>query len=114
MRKDRIVEINSNGLIENGNIVVYEFAIKIKDGDDNNPLNIAISKIGGHIVLMNYNRQVVEEKISQEDIKMPKKTILISPWLDVRMDNPKIEQVKEQDKKLNKEALKILGIEVEE
>ena len=54
------------------------------------------------------------EKISQEDIKMPKKTILISPWLDVRMDNPKIEQVKEQDKKLNKEALKILGIEVEE
>lgn len=50
------------------------------------------------------------EKISQEDIKMPKKTILISPWLDVRMDNPKIEQVKEQDKKLNKEALKIAGL----
>ena len=65
--EDRIEEINSNGLIENGNIVVYEFAIKIKDGDDNNPLNIAISKIGGHIVLMNYNRQVVEEKISQEE-----------------------------------------------
>lgn len=65
--EDRIEEINSNGLIENGNIVVYEFAIKIKDGDDNNPLNIAISKIGGYIVLMNYNRQVVEEKISQEE-----------------------------------------------
>lgn len=65
--EDRIAEINSNGLIENGNIAVYEFAIKIKNGDNNNPLNIAISKIGGHVVLMNYNRQVVEEKISQEE-----------------------------------------------
>lgn len=65
--EDRIEEINSNGLIENGNIVVYEFAIKIKDGDTNNPLNIAISKIGGHVVLMNYNRDIIEEKISQEE-----------------------------------------------
>lgn len=65
--KDRIEEINSNGLIENGNIVVYEFAIKIKDGDKNNPMNIAISKIGGHVVLMNYNRTVGEEKISQDE-----------------------------------------------
>ena len=30
-------------------------------------MNISISKIGGHIVLMNYNREILEEKISQED-----------------------------------------------
>lgn len=65
--RDRIQEILSNGLIENGNIIVYEFAIKIKDGDSNNPMNIAVSKTGGHVVLMNYNRDVSEEKISQEE-----------------------------------------------
>lgn len=64
--EENIEEITSNGLVENGNIVVYEFAIKIKDGDSNNPMNIAISKKGGHVVLMNYNRDVTEEKISQE------------------------------------------------
>ncbi len=65
--EENIEEITSNGLVENGNIVVYEFAIKIKDGDSNNPMNIAISKKGGHVVLMNYNREVVEEKISVDD-----------------------------------------------
>lgn len=65
--EERIDEINSNGLVENGKIVVYDFAIKIKGGDNNNPMNISISKIGGHIVLMNYNREILEEKISQED-----------------------------------------------
>lgn len=67
VNEDRIESINSNGLVENGNIVVYEFSVKIKDEDKNNPMNIAISKIGGHIVLMNYNREVLEEKISQDE-----------------------------------------------
>lgn len=65
--EERINEINSNGLIENGDIVVYDFSANLKDSDVNNPLNISISKIGGHIVLMNYNREVDEEKISQEE-----------------------------------------------
>lgn len=64
---DKIKEINANGLIENGNIVCYDFSVKINNGDDNNPLNISISKKGGHIVLMNYNRNVDTEVISQED-----------------------------------------------
>lgn len=51
------------------------------------------------------------EKISQEtNIKLPKKTILISPWLDVRLNNPKIEEVQKKDKKLNRETLKLSGI----
>lgn len=65
--EDRIEELNSNGLIENGNIQVYDFNAKIKDGDSNNPLTISISKIGGHIVNMNYNRGVDVEVISVEE-----------------------------------------------
>lgn len=50
------------------------------------------------------------EKISQENIKLPKKTILISPWLDVRLTNPKIEETQKKDKELNKQNLKLAGI----
>lgn len=65
--EDRITELNSNGLIENGDIQVYDFSGKVKNGDNNNPLTISISKIGGHIVNMNYNREVEAEVISQDD-----------------------------------------------
>ena len=75
---ERIEEINSNGLIENGNIVVYDFSIKIKDGDSNNPMSISISKTGGHIVLMNYNREITEEKMSQEEANNKGKEFLES------------------------------------
>ena len=50
------------------------------------------------------------EKVSDENIAMPKKTILISPWLDVRLENPKIDEVQKEDKELNKDALKVAGI----
>lgn len=50
------------------------------------------------------------EKVSQEGIGVPKKTILISPWLDVRLNNPKINEVQKEDKELNKENLKLAGI----
>lgn len=52
----------------------------------------------------------LEEKISEEDLPMPEKTILISPWLDVRLTNPKIDEVQKNDKQLNKETLKLAGI----
>lgn len=65
--EDRVLDLNSNGLIENGNIQVFDFSIKLKDGDDNNPLTISISKKGGHIVNMNYNRDIQAEVISQDD-----------------------------------------------
>ena len=50
------------------------------------------------------------EKLTQEKIEMPYKTILISPWLDVRLENPEIDNVQKYDKDLNKESLKIAGI----
>lgn len=50
------------------------------------------------------------EKIAEENIEQPKKTILISPWLDVRLTNPKIDEVQKIDTQLNKETLKLAGI----
>ncbi len=65
--EDRVGDIKLNGLVENGDIVVYDFSITVKDGDKNNPLTISISKKGGHIVVANYNREVTEEKIQIEE-----------------------------------------------
>lgn len=51
------------------------------------------------------------EKIStQNNYEIPSKTILISPWLDVRLNNPQISKVKKNDKELNKESLRLAGI----
>ena len=61
--QDRVEEIKSNGLIQNGNIVVYDFTITIKNEDKNNPLTISVSKKGAHIVVANHNREIAEEKI---------------------------------------------------
>lgn len=67
MGKENIEEISSNGFSENGNIPSYNFSIKIKGGDDNNYASIAISKKGGHIVYMNYNRDIDDEAITMEE-----------------------------------------------
>lgn len=63
--KEKIEEINNVGYIENGDIPVYEFNIKVKNTE--NYANIAIAKKGGHVVLMNYNREIASENISQEE-----------------------------------------------
>ncbi len=52
----------------------------------------------------------LEEKIGEKNIPQPQKTILISPWLDVRLNNPKIDEVQKTDKELNKETLLLAGI----
>lgn len=67
LSEEKYENITSNGLIENGNIPVYDFSCKPKDADDETIINISISKKGGHLVLMNFNRQVETETISQED-----------------------------------------------
>lgn len=52
----------------------------------------------------------LEERLCEDNIEMPEKTILISPWLDVRLTNPKIDEVQKFDKQLNKETLKLAGL----
>ena len=76
--EDRIQEFNSNGLIENGNIQVYDFNAKINDNGNNNNLTISIAKKGGHIVNMNYNREVKAEVISQDEANEKGKEFLNS------------------------------------
>ena len=62
--KDKIKEFKNEGLSENGNIKSY--TIDILTNDDYN-IKIAISQKGGHIVFMNYNREVLEEKLSEDE-----------------------------------------------
>ena len=63
--KDKIKEINSNGISKNANIPAYDFVVKTDNNKDSN-LWISISKKGGHVVFMNYNRNVEAETINQE------------------------------------------------
>lgn len=64
--QERIEEISSNGLSENGNIPSYDFHIKIKDGKKDDTANISISQKGGHVVFSNSNRNIEAETITQE------------------------------------------------
>ena len=47
--EDRIQEFNSNGLIENGNIQVYDFNAKIDDNGNNNNYNSEIEYLRNEI-----------------------------------------------------------------
>lgn len=62
---DRVENVTSNGKSENGNIISYNFDIKLKDEDRS--VTISISEKGGHIVYMNSDREVTDEAISQEE-----------------------------------------------
>lgn len=56
--------IEAKGLSENGNIPSYNFEVKM--GKDNKK-SISISQKGGHVVYMNYYKEVQEEKIKPEE-----------------------------------------------
>lgn len=45
-------------------IPVYRFEMKT---NDDKTIGISISKRGGHVVYLNYDREVNEEKISEQD-----------------------------------------------
>ena len=63
--EDKINVINSEGLSENGTIESYTFTV-IQKENEGNPMTIAISKKGGHIVFSEFNRTVEEETITEE------------------------------------------------
>ncbi len=50
------------------------------------------------------------EKAGEESLEQPSQTIVISPWLDVTMTNPEIEQVQPNDLMLNQDLLRFAGI----
>ena len=62
--KNNVKNTQNNGFVENGDIPVYRFEITT---NDNKIIGLSISKKGGHVVFLNYNRDVSEEKISAEE-----------------------------------------------
>ena len=75
----------------------------IEEVDINN-LTLMGDSAGGGMAL------ALAERMGEENIQMPNKTILISPWLDVRLQNPEIDEVQKRDKELSKETLKLAGV----
>ena len=63
--REKIEETVYNGLIE-GDINVYYFSIKTRNNDKNNRVYIEVSQKGGHVVLMNFNRDTEEEIIDEK------------------------------------------------
>lgn len=57
-------KIEASGVLENGNIPAYNFEIKM---ENDSKKSISISKKGGHIVYMNYYREIGENKISADE-----------------------------------------------
>ena len=62
--KENIKEITNLGYSENATIPVYDFSIT---NNNDETINISISKKGGHVVYTNSNREVNSEIISQEE-----------------------------------------------
>ena len=71
---------------------------------NNNDLILMGDSAGGGLALALY------EKMTTEFIDIPSKTVLISPWLDVKMQNEKINEVSKNDDILSKEKLILAGI----
>ena len=75
----------------------------IEEVDINNLILMGDSAGGGMALAL-------AERIGEENIQIPSKTILISPWLDIRLQNPEIDEVQKRDKELSKETLKLAGV----
>ena len=73
--ENNIKEINSLGFSENADIPEYNFSLKTNNEDD---VNISVSRNGGHIIYMNTNRTVNTEIISQEEANEKGKEFLDS------------------------------------
>ena len=73
--KDKIKTIEGSGLSENATIPAYGFTITT---NDDNIVSISISQQGGHIIYMNYNRDVNTEIIGIEEANQKGKEYLES------------------------------------
>lgn len=62
--KDKIKSTQNNGYVENGSIPVYRFEVTT---NEDKTIGISISKKGGHIVYLNRNKEISEEKISEQE-----------------------------------------------
>ena len=63
--EDKVQEITSTGKSENTNMPTFDFSVKV-NGETNSNMVISISEKGGHVVFMNYNRDIQAESVTQE------------------------------------------------
>lgn len=63
--EDKVEEITFASKSENTNMPTYDFNAKI-NGEKEENLSISISEKGGHVVFMNYNRDIQAESVTQE------------------------------------------------
>ena len=63
--QDKVQEISLSSKSENTDMVTYDFNVKI-NGEQEPNLVISISEKGGHVVFMNYNRNIEAESVTQE------------------------------------------------
>ena len=65
--QDKIKEITSGGLTNNTDMPSFDFYINLNnEKNDDNQMLISITEKGGHVVLMNYNREVEAETITND------------------------------------------------
>ena len=63
--EDKVQEITSTGKSENTTMPTFDFSVKV-NGETNSNMVISISEKGGHVVFMNYNRDIQAESVTQE------------------------------------------------
>lgn len=63
--EDKIESIELNQFLQNADIPCYDFSVKLKNQE--NKANIEIAQKGGWVIEMQNNREVSEEKLSQEE-----------------------------------------------
>ena len=73
--KENVKETTNLGFSENATIQSYDFSITNQEDET---INISISKKGGHVIYMNHNRGVNTESISQEEADSKAKKYLQS------------------------------------
>lgn len=70
-----IKEITSSGLSENATIPAYDFTITTNSDEI---ISISVSQKGGHIIYMNFNRDVNSENLNYEEADLKGKEFLVS------------------------------------
>lgn len=70
----KIESIEMNQFLQNADIPCYDFSVKLKNQE--NKVSIEIAKKGGSVIEMQNNREVSEEKLSQEEANEMGKSFL--------------------------------------
>ncbi len=78
--EDKIESIEFNQFLQNADIPAYDFSVKLKGQE--NKANIEIAQKGGWVVEIQNNRQVSEEKLSQEEVNEIGKKFLAEKGFD--------------------------------